>query len=220
MTNNAYSAFNVSDPQFYPRSWVRIVSPGVGKGRWVRPRRRRRRHIRRTRTGLRGEIRPRQTAYDCQGKSRRDKAFGTWVAAQLGLTGQDANDYTKNALKAVQHPGDAALIAKVLEDLKAKGMEERALKKKLIELIAMPWPRLRQIAKRSSPESTLEPAQFCQELKEGRALILVSSSLGAIRLTCASAADNSAVPPSPAVSCARKRSHSRNTFNPQLVHTL
>ena len=37
-----------------------------------------------------------------------------------------------------QHPGDADLIAKVLGDLHAKGiaMDERTLKKKLIQLMA------------------------------------------------------------------------------------
>ncbi|MGO9483171.1 MAG: DUF1476 domain-containing protein [Rhodomicrobium sp.] len=72
-------------------------------------------------------------------KARRDKALGAWVAAQLGLTGTAAEDYTKQALKEdFAHPGDAALMAKVLEDFKAKGvaMDERTLKRKLIELMA------------------------------------------------------------------------------------
>jgi len=72
-------------------------------------------------------------------KARRDKAFGAWVAAQLGLTGPAADDYAKQVLKAdFQHPGDAGIITKVLEDFKAKGaaMEERTLKRKLIELMA------------------------------------------------------------------------------------
>jgi hypothetical protein len=72
-------------------------------------------------------------------KARRDKAFGAWAAAQLGLAGDAASEYSKLMLKAdFQHPGDAALIGKVLEDCKAKGvaMDERTLKKKLIELMA------------------------------------------------------------------------------------
>jgi hypothetical protein len=72
-------------------------------------------------------------------KARRDKAFGAWVAVQLGLTGAAADDYAKQALhEHFKHPGDAALIAKVLEDVKAKGasVDERALKRKLIELMA------------------------------------------------------------------------------------
>jgi hypothetical protein len=72
-------------------------------------------------------------------KARRDKAFGAWVAAQLGLTGEVADEYAKQTLRDdFQHPGDTAFIAKVLEDFKAKGiaMDERMLKKKLIELMA------------------------------------------------------------------------------------
>jgi hypothetical protein len=72
-------------------------------------------------------------------KARRDKAFGAWVAGQLGLTGDEAAEYAKQTLKGdFQHPGDATLVAKVLEDCKAKSvaMDERTLKKKLIELMA------------------------------------------------------------------------------------
>ena len=72
-------------------------------------------------------------------KARRDKALGTWVDAQLGLSGEAAGEYVKQALKEdFAHPGDTALVAKVLEDLKAKGVaiEERTVKKKLIELMA------------------------------------------------------------------------------------
>ena len=53
--------------------------------------------------------------------------------------GQAADDYAKEVLKEdFQHPGDAELIAKVLEDFKAKGvaMDERTLETKLIELMA------------------------------------------------------------------------------------
>jgi hypothetical protein len=72
-------------------------------------------------------------------KARRDKAFGAWVAEQLGLTGDAAAEYAGQVLKGdFAHPGDTALVAKVLEDLKAKGVaiEERTVKKKLIELMA------------------------------------------------------------------------------------
>ena len=46
-------------------------------------------------------------------KARRDKALGLWVAPQLGLSGEAAGEYVKQALKEdFAHPGDAALIAK------------------------------------------------------------------------------------------------------------
>ncbi len=72
-------------------------------------------------------------------KARRDKALGAWVAHLLGLTGAAAEDYTKELLRAdFKHPGDRGLIERVLGDLRAKGvaMDERTLKKKLIELMA------------------------------------------------------------------------------------
>lgn len=70
---------------------------------------------------------------------RRDKALGAWIAAQFGVTGQAAEDYAKEVVKSnFQRPGDGDLIEKVLEDFKAKGiaMDERTIKKKLIELMA------------------------------------------------------------------------------------
>ncbi|MGO8952166.1 MAG: DUF1476 domain-containing protein [Rhodomicrobium sp.] len=73
-------------------------------------------------------------------KARRDKALGAWVAAQLGLSGAAAEDYIKEILRAdFKHPDDTHLIvAKILGDLRAKGvtMDERTLKKKLVELMA------------------------------------------------------------------------------------
>ena len=73
-------------------------------------------------------------------KARRDKALGAWVAAQLGLSGTAAEDYTKEILRSdFKHPDDTNLIvAKVLADFQAKGLkvDERALRKKLVELMA------------------------------------------------------------------------------------
>lgn len=73
-------------------------------------------------------------------KARRDKALAAWAASQLGLAGEDASAYTREILRAdFKHPDDTHLIlAKVLSDFKAKGvpMDERTLRKKLIELMA------------------------------------------------------------------------------------
>jgi hypothetical protein len=71
-------------------------------------------------------------------KARRDRRFGAWVAAQLGLSGSAADDYTKKLIRSdLAHPGDAALIETVLGELKAKGVaaDERTLKLKLIDLM-------------------------------------------------------------------------------------
>jgi hypothetical protein len=72
-------------------------------------------------------------------KARRDRRFGVWIAAQLGLTGAAADDYAKKLVRSeLAQPGDGAIIEAVLADLKLKGLaaDERTLKRKLIELMA------------------------------------------------------------------------------------
>jgi hypothetical protein len=71
--------------------------------------------------------------------ARRDKLFGAWAAAQLGISGTAAEDYAKDVVRAdFKSAGDADVIAKVLGDLRLKGVgiEESALKRKLVELMA------------------------------------------------------------------------------------
>jgi hypothetical protein len=72
-------------------------------------------------------------------KARRDKALGAWAAAQLGLSGPAADDYAREVLRSdFNQPGDGGLIEKMLGDFRAKGvaLEETALRKKLVELMA------------------------------------------------------------------------------------
>jgi hypothetical protein len=105
--------------------------------------------------GLAGRLCPQMTTFDdrenayeakfahdqelrFKAKARRDKRFGAWVAGQLGLSGVAAGDYAKELMRAdLAHPGDGALLEKVLGDLKAKGVaaDERKLKVKLIDLM-------------------------------------------------------------------------------------
>ncbi len=71
-------------------------------------------------------------------KARRDRRFGAWVAAQLGLTGAAAEDYAIKVVRAdLAHPGDKAIVETVLNDLKSKGLatDERKLKAKLLDLM-------------------------------------------------------------------------------------
>ncbi len=71
-------------------------------------------------------------------KARRDRRFGAWVAAQLGLSGAAAEDYAKQVVRAdLAHRGDSALIEATLADLKLKGVSinERTLKAKLVDLM-------------------------------------------------------------------------------------
>ncbi len=71
-------------------------------------------------------------------KARRDRRFGAWVAAQLGLSGASAEDYAIKVVRAdLAHPGDKAILETVLADLKSKGLapDEGKLKVKLLDLM-------------------------------------------------------------------------------------
>lgn len=71
--------------------------------------------------------------------ARRDRHLGVWVAGQLGLSGAAAEDYAKEVVRSdFKHAGDGDVIAKVLGDLKAKGIaiDEHELQRKLIEFMA------------------------------------------------------------------------------------
>jgi len=69
---------------------------------------------------------------------RRNKLLGFWVAEQLGLTGDAANDYAKAVVAAdFEEAGDADVIRKVLGDLTAKGvaLTEPQLRSKMDDLM-------------------------------------------------------------------------------------
>ena len=55
--------------------------------------------------------------------ARRNKLLGLWAAAQMGLTGGDAEAYAKDVVAAdFQRPGDSDVIEKVIADLKARNV--------------------------------------------------------------------------------------------------
>jgi hypothetical protein len=71
--------------------------------------------------------------------ARRNKLLGQWVAAQLGKTGQDAEDYAKAVVMAdFEEAGDGDVIRKVTADLEAGGKagSERDITAKLDEFLA------------------------------------------------------------------------------------
>jgi hypothetical protein len=66
--------------------------------------------------------------------SRRNKLFGLWAASQLGLKGAEVDAYAVEVVKAdFKEPGDGDVLAKVGDDLKAKGIKvtEADLKSRL-----------------------------------------------------------------------------------------
>ena len=72
--------------------------------------------------------------------ARRNKLFGLWAAGQMGLSGEDAQDYAKSVVKAdFQEPGDEDVLRKVFEDLKGSGVQvtEGEVRMKMAELLAV-----------------------------------------------------------------------------------
>jgi hypothetical protein len=68
--------------------------------------------------------------------ARRNRLFGKWAAGGLGLSGREAEEYTKSVVFAdLQEPGDDDIIAKVEQDLRAKSiiMTRAQLREKLDE---------------------------------------------------------------------------------------
>lgn len=72
--------------------------------------------------------------------ARRNKLLGLWAAAQLGLLGSEADAYAKQVVQSdFEKPGDSDVLAKVLGDLKGKGIEtsEQRVRKQMNELLAV-----------------------------------------------------------------------------------
>jgi len=57
--------------------------------------------------------------------ARRNKLLGLWAAGLLGLSGDEANAYAAEVVKAdFQEPGDEDVFRKVRGDFDAKGVEQ------------------------------------------------------------------------------------------------
>lgn len=69
--------------------------------------------------------------------ARRNRLLGMWVAGKLGLSGDDASAYAKQVV-ASEFEGSGDVIAKIMGDLKAKGVAvgEAEIRAKSSELMA------------------------------------------------------------------------------------
>ena len=70
--------------------------------------------------------------------ARRNKLFGLWAAAKLGLSGPDADAYAKEVVVAdFEESGDDDVLRKVHKDFEAKGVTftDQELRSKMTELL-------------------------------------------------------------------------------------
>ncbi len=57
--------------------------------------------------------------------ARRNKLVGLWAAELMGITGDEADAYAKEVIKAdFEEAGDDDVVRKVLGDLNAKGVDK------------------------------------------------------------------------------------------------
>ena len=71
--------------------------------------------------------------------ARRNKLLGLWAGEQLGLSGDEAETYAKEVVKAdFEKPGDDDVLEKVLGDLQAKGVDasQHSVRKRMDELLS------------------------------------------------------------------------------------
>ncbi len=78
-----------------------------------------------------------QTA-EFRAQARRNKLLGLWAAAEMGLSGDDAEAYAAEVVKAdLEEPGDADVMRKLLADFEAKGVghSEHAIRTRMDQLM-------------------------------------------------------------------------------------
>ena len=71
--------------------------------------------------------------------ARRNKMLGLWAAGKLGLSGAEAENYARSIVLAeFEQDGDHAVIAKIRNDLEAKGItqSEHQITRTMTELMA------------------------------------------------------------------------------------
>jgi hypothetical protein len=77
------------------------------------------------------ELRFRSTA-------RRNKLLGLWAAEKMGLSGDDAQAYAREVVKAdLEEPGEEDVFRKIRTDFDAKGVEqsEHQIRRAMVDLL-------------------------------------------------------------------------------------
>jgi hypothetical protein len=69
-------------------------------------------------------------------EARRNRLLGLWVAEKLGIAGDAATAYAREAVAgAFAEGGDKAVVARLTRDLSAKGVTEDEIRSRMSELL-------------------------------------------------------------------------------------
>ena len=70
--------------------------------------------------------------------ARRNKLLGMWAAAEMGITGDGAQGYAREVIKAdLEQPGEEDVFRKIRKDFDAKGVQQsdHQIRRKMSELM-------------------------------------------------------------------------------------
>jgi hypothetical protein len=70
--------------------------------------------------------------------ARRNKLLGMWAAAEMGITGDAAQGYAREVIKAdLEQPGEEDVFRKIRKDFDAKGVQQsdHQIRRKMAELM-------------------------------------------------------------------------------------
>jgi hypothetical protein len=70
--------------------------------------------------------------------ARRNKLLGLWAAAEMGVTGDAAQAYAREVIKAdLEQPGEEDVFRKIRKDFDAKGVQQsdHQIRRKMSELM-------------------------------------------------------------------------------------
>jgi hypothetical protein len=77
-------------------------------------------------------------------EARRNRLLGLWAAEKLGLSGDAATTYTREAVAgAFAEGGDKAVIARIASDLSASEISEDEIRTQIRELMAQAIAQLK-----------------------------------------------------------------------------
>jgi hypothetical protein len=82
--------------------------------------------------------------------ARRNKMLGLWAAEQLGLSGEEAQAYAKEVIKAdLEIPGDDDVFRKIKRDFDAKGVQksDHQIRSKIVDLMGVAISQIEAEAK-------------------------------------------------------------------------
>ena len=71
--------------------------------------------------------------------ARRNRLLGLWAAEQMGITGDDAQAYAREVIKAdLAEPGEEDVFRKIRADFDAKGVSQsdHQIRRKMTDLLA------------------------------------------------------------------------------------